>query len=120
MILAIHSPHRFELKLVFGRVCRSTADPVAGRAPCLEALSLEQLPAAGTVGFEVFRVFHISHVFQLQILLVVSTQLSNAAFFVSGLVEFDTAGRTASGDEIFKANLFRRFFLFFSQSSPGC
>ena len=101
MIQAIHFPNRFELKLVFGRLCRSTADPVAGRAPCLEAPSLEQLPAAGTVGFEVYRVFHISHVFQLQILVVTSTQLSNAAFFVSGPVEFDTAGRSSRGDEIF-------------------
>ena len=101
MILAIHSPHRFERKLVFGRVYRSTADPVVGRALRIEVLPLEQLPAAGTVGFKVFRVFHISHVFQLQILLVVSTQLSNAAFFVSGLVEFDTAGRYSRGDEIF-------------------
>ena len=103
MILAIHSPHRFERKLVFGRVYRSTADPVVGRALRIEVLPLEQLPAAGTVGFEVFRVVHISHVFQLQIIFVASTQLSHAAFSVFGLVEFDRAGRTARGDEILKA-----------------
>ena len=104
IILAVHSPDRFKLKLVFGRLCRSTADPVVGRAPCIEALFLERFPAAGSVGFEVFGVFHISpQVFQLQILVVSSTQLIHAASYIFGLVQFDRAG-TAEGFEYGKWN----------------